>query len=254
MKVSQRRDHSPVKVRNEIHIKIDNSRRGEEETASKKKEKDTEEKALKRLANLEYGNQAILSRTGQGYSRGSGGGVYTQGNIDLSDPNERKQTNIVSRNTPIGAAQDIHSYNDPNRSTTNFTPPSQTASVEFLDDESLTPEEMNMIKDLPPNEQLLAIEDIKKKRGRPKGSKNKKRVSMETQTEPETVTVETPLTSMFNNEDNVKVEATPFGVPDHLARTDKKTQRTNAYTEHLEEIRKLRMDQVPPRPDRNIEL
>lgn len=245
-------DHS---FKNEIHIKIDN---GKSDEFGKKKEKDTEEKALKRLNNLEYNNQAIMTRHNQGLTRGSGGGIYLPANNDshhfINNPNQMNNSSVLTSTNRVGFQPPpipTNIYQDQNQPS-NYSD-LQSAFVEFLDDEPLTPEEMSAIRSLPASQQLLAIEDIKKKRGRPKGSKNKKRVSMDTQTDPSV------FHSMFDNEDNVK--STPFDNPelrnikvtdakDHLSRTDKETKKSNAYTQHLEE-RKLTMNQVPPRPDRN---
>jgi hypothetical protein len=251
----KKRDHS---FKNEINIKINNSGLGGDRLDKSTNKKDTEEKALKRLNNLEYNNQAILSRSNQGFSRGSGGGII----LPFQDNQNFQNHSIISKGVSPPVFKPINTnYQDPNQfsnySTDNNYSSDQSAFIEFLDDEPLTSQEMEIIKSLPPSQQLLAIEDIKKKRGRPKGSKNKKKVSMETQTEEEDSS--TPLQSIFENEDNIKSSVfdnpelrniKPFGVKDHLARTDKKTKPSNAYTQHLEE-KKLSMNQVPPRPDRN---
>jgi len=263
------RDHSPVKLRNEINIKIDNSGR----RSTKKTKPVDEEKALDNLKNMEYANQAIMMRNGQGYSRGSGGGSIIPRDEDSSILNnilstQSKQNNelineLKNFKTSLGSAVVPSNYQNPNDSTSfSFPQHEQTATIEILDNE-LTPAEIeDAIKGVPPDQQMLAIEDAKRqKRGRPKGSKNKpkQKTSIETQTDQifESPVQQTnqPFHAMFDNPENVilktPTEEEIFQRKSMAERASLKGQ--NVYTKHLND-KKISMNQVPERPDRNVGL
>jgi len=247
------RDHSPIKLNNEINIKINNNS-DKPSKQSEKQSRETEEKALKRLSNMEYSNQAILAKNGQRFSGGSGGGsIIPQ---VFNRPSDMSQNNLVS-----DIVKGVHSYfkprdtTDPNAPSTPShpnveepktfisEPPEQTASVDFLDDEGILVTDSKEFRDLPAAQQLLLIEDAKRKgRGRPKGSKNKPKKTfsqMETQTEPQPFHSqfdETGTAAIFANEKEQTLKSSDF-------------KKDNAYAEHL---KKLSMQQTPPRPDRNV--
>lgn len=249
------RDHSPIELNNEINIKINNNS-DKPRKQSKTQSRETEENAIKKLSNMEYSNQAILAKNGQRFSGGSGGGsIIPQ---VFNRPNDMSQNNLVS-----DIVRGVHSYfkprerTDPNAPSTPSHPkvdepkmviselPEQTASVEFLDDEGFLVTDSKEFRDLPSAQQLLLIEDAKRKgRGRPKGSKNKiKKIfaEFETQTEPP------PFHSQFDK----------IGTAAILANEKEQTlkssgfKKDNAYAEHL---KKLSMQQTPPRPDRNVDI
>jgi hypothetical protein len=80
------RDHSPVKLRNEINIKIDNSNRDKKiKRKSKPRHHMTEEEAIHELDNLYYDNHAILTQHNQGQARGSGGSIILPDSINKSE-------------------------------------------------------------------------------------------------------------------------------------------------------------------------
>jgi hypothetical protein len=256
MKVSKMRDHSPVKLRNEINIKIDNSGR-----ISKKTKPVDEEKALENLNNMEYNNQAIMMRNGQGYSRGSGGGFIIPKDEDAnilkrilatqSNQNNGLINELKNFKTSLGTSVIPSSYQNPNDSTSfNHPTPEQTATVEILDNE-LTPSEIQAaIEGVPPQQQMMAIEDAKRrKRGRPTGSKNKPKEVQPTIIEPKFESpvqqTDQPFHAIFDNPDNDHAKL------NMKERSSKKGD--NVYTKHLQD-KKLTMNQVPPRPDRNVGL
>jgi len=80
------RDHSPVKLRNEINIKIDNSNRDKKvKRKSKPRHHKTEEEAIHELDNLYYDNHAILTQHNQQQSGGSGGSIILPDSINKSE-------------------------------------------------------------------------------------------------------------------------------------------------------------------------
>jgi hypothetical protein len=255
MKVLKTRDHSPVKVRNEINIKINNNNT-KPSSSKRKKSTKSEEDALDELSNLEYNDKAIMTKNGQGYARGSGGSIilphYNSSNEKniletiLSPQKDQSNglTNQLKNQTTLGSKPADTVYQDPNQSTTFSNIKEQTATVEFLDDPQ-TPAIDEGDEDLTAEEKYLAIEDAKaKKRGRPLGSKNKpKSPLVEQQNEPTTSPqFESPVQqtgqashSMFDNPDNA-FQQMPM-------KDRAKLQAGNAYTRHLEE-RKMATNQV----------
>jgi hypothetical protein len=184
-----------VKVNNEINIKINNSNEG---SGSKQTSKQSEEKALKRLSNMEYDNNAILMSSGRGNTRGSGGSILLPPRDVDPNYNSMAQVNQNLNNNKLtdDAVKSIRQIftprdtNDPNAHTSGQTikdepiveeppeppkQPKQTATVEFLDEEDNLITDSEAFGALTQAEQnRLLIEDAKKKgKGRPKGSKNK---------------------------------------------------------------------------------
>lgn len=172
------------KVNNEINIKIDNNNEG---GGSKQTSKQAEEKALKRLSNMEYDNNAILMSRGQGNTRGSGGSILLPPRDVDPNYNTMAQVNKNLNNNSLtnDALKSIRQIftprdtNDPNAHSSGSTikdepiieeppePPQQTATIEILDDEGNLDTESEAFN-------ALLIEDAAKKgKGRPKGSQNK---------------------------------------------------------------------------------
>jgi len=107
------RDHSPLKINNNIHIKIDNSNKEKPKKRYTKKPKKqmTEEEALNELDNLYYSNEAIAQHNHQGITHGSGGSIILpkpnpqqsrddtqlhQNSTILSNPNSQNENTLVT--------------------------------------------------------------------------------------------------------------------------------------------------------------
>lgn len=244
--ITKKRDHSPINLNNEIHIKIDND--SDKKRSRYDNSYNNEERAIKRLNNMEYINNAIRSSTN---SRVSGGSIilpptYNKpliGSQNQLGMNELlNQQNLIDTLKSIGSRTSLNkkqesAYSDPNAysssSGVNITPPiieepEQTAKIEFIDEN-----DHELLK-LPMYERNKIIEEIKRKRGRPKGIKNKKLST-------HSLLDDTISNEVFSNEHAFKAISNN---PDNKKQTS---------MDDFLKPKVLTMNQVPPRPDRNLE-
>jgi hypothetical protein len=236
-----KRDHSPINLRNEINIKINNNA-GADKKQSEKQFRDSEERALKRLNNMEYANRAILMNSGNRQQNLKQSSQHFIQPVQQPFQQPSYPPNLLDRTiNGVGALFKSRETNDPNEYSTNTTP-SQTATVDFLDDEGELITDSKEFRDLPASQQLFLLEDAKRKaKGRPKGSKNRpKKVSVEQEVQTEPMPFhsqfdDTGIGAIFESENDQTLKSSDF-------------KKSNPY------VKFLSMNQVPERPDRNVNI